>query len=252
MAVSLTTDGKNKIYVLDSEANEVIKFDESLKEMKRTGRKGWNNGEVDFPTYMDGSSGLEIFICDGRNFRIQRFDLNLGFISSIYTNTESFPFNLQYQTPKASIFINSNLYVIDGENNRIVVYQSNGVPYFSFGGFQSANNPLVNPIKIVKDSENNIYILDKGKNSIDKYDNFGNFINSFSLDNIKSVTINNNIIFILLNSEILIYDSKRNSFSGKIMVPVELLNKDISDFLAVSGSNFLFITSKSLLNYKLK
>ena len=120
-AVSMTIDGKNNIYVLDNAANEVVKLSSDLTFIKKIGRKGWDNGEFDFPTYIDGSSGLDIYVCDGKNFRIQRFDLNLSYISSLVTNTETFDNNLKFNKPYSCVIINSSdLYVIDGVNFRIV------------------------------------------------------------------------------------------------------------------------------------
>ena len=119
----MTMDGKGFIYVLDNEANEIIKFSSDLVFIKRVGKKGWDYGEFDNPTYIDGSSGLDIYVCDGKNFRVQRFDLNLTFISSLLTNTETFDNNLRFNNPVASVIMHSSeLYVIDGDNPRIVKY----------------------------------------------------------------------------------------------------------------------------------
>ena len=60
--VSVTTDSKGFLYALDNESNEIIKMNDKLVEIKRTGRQGWNTGEFDSPTYIDGSSGLDIFV----------------------------------------------------------------------------------------------------------------------------------------------------------------------------------------------
>ena len=143
-AVSMTTDGKGFIYILDNENNEVIKFDENLKEVKRTGRKGWNNGEFDSPTNIDGSSGLDIYVTDGINYRIQRFDLNLSFVSSLITNSETFDDKLKFNTPIASVILNSSdLYVIDGENKRIVYFNSGSFPR------RPISITLFNPLAII-------------------------------------------------------------------------------------------------------
>jgi len=154
-AISVTSDRRGFIYVLDNESNEIIKFDENLKEVKRIGRKGWNNGEFDSPTNIDGSSGLDIYVTDGVNYRIQRFDLNLSYISSLITNSSTFDEKLKFNTPVASIVLNMNaLYVVDGENKRIVYYPDGITPITYFGGFQSAQKPFVEPVKLMKDGYN--------------------------------------------------------------------------------------------------
>lgn len=255
-AVSITSDGKGKIYILDAMKNEIVKYDENLKEIKRAGKKGWSNGEFDSPTCIEGSSGLELNVSDGKNFRIQKLDLNLSYIGSIYTNYTTYPDNLQYQTPVSTVFVNPYLYSVDGENNRIVTYQSQNqsmyVPVFSFGGFQSAQKPMSKPEKIVKDGLNNIYILDKKLNTIFKYDNFGNYINSLESKNIKSISAFNNQLFILTNDELLIYDSRKNAFTGKLIFLEKFNDDKVSDFIVFSSTQFFILEKSKVISYILK
>ncbi|MDD5361618.1 MAG: NHL repeat-containing protein [Ignavibacteria bacterium] len=255
-AVSITSDGKGKIYVLDAEANEVIKFDESLKIEKRVGRKGWNNGEFDSPTSIDGSSGLEIYVSDGKNFRIQRFDLNLSYITSIITNYDTYQENLKFQTPVSTVYISPYIYVIDGENNRIVTYQyltqNSGTPAFSFGGFQSAQVPLIKPSKILKDGYNNVYVLDKKQSSVFKYDNFGNYISVFSDSSIYSASAYNNKLYILNEGGILVYDAVRNAFTGKILFAEKINTGKIKDFIVLNSGKFYLLESNKINEYSLK
>lgn len=255
-AVSITSDGKGKIYVLDAMSNEIIKFDESLKEIKRSGKKGWSNGEYDSPTCIEGSSGLEILVSDPMNFRIQKLDLNLSYISSIYTNYESFPDNLKYQTPVSTVFVNPYIYSIDGENNRIVTYQyqnqSMYQPAFSFGGFQSAQKPMSKPVKIVKDGLNNVYIFDAKLNTVFKYDNFGNYLNSMESKYIKSISTFNNQLFILTESEILIYDARKNAYSGRYLFAEPISNEKLRDFIVFSSTTFYLLEKNKVTEYNLK
>lgn len=252
-AVSVTNDGKGFIYVLDNETNEVIKFDDKLNEVKRIGKKGWNNGEFDSPTYIDGSSGLDIYITDGVNYRIQRFDLNLSFISSLVTNTNTFDDKLKFNTPLASIVLNMNaLFVIDGENKRIVYYPDGITPITYFGGFQSAQKPLINPVKLLKDGYNCIYVFDRKANSIFIYDNFGNYVKSIEYNTIKSVSIFNNIIYIFAGSELLMYDIRKNAYFDKITLPKEISDINITDMLIYSEKNILFLEKNKLSFFTIK
>lgn len=250
-AVSITSDGKGNIYVLDAEGNEINKYDDKLILLKKIGKKGWSNGEFDSPTSIDGSSGLEIYVSDGKNYRIQRFDLNLSFISSVITNYETFQDKLKFQTPISTVYVNPYFYAIDGENNRIVAYQnlnqSSSNPVFSFGGFQSAQKPMLNPVKIVKDGYNNIYVLDAKMNSVLKYDNFGNYISCLELENIISICTFNNQLFILSGNQILVYDSKKNSMTDKILFAEKINSKNFKDFLVLTSTK-IYILEKNKLN----
>lgn len=255
-AVSITSDGKGNIYVLDAMSNEIIKFDESLKELKRVGKKGWSNGEFDSPTCIEGSSGLELHVSDPRNFRIQILDLNLSYINSIYTNYESYPDNLKYQTPVSTVFINPYIYSIDGENNRIVTYQfqnqSMYQPSFSFGGFQSAQKPMSKPVKIVKDGLNNAYIFDSKLNTILVYDNFGSYLNSLESKYIKSISTFNYQLYILSDSEILIYDAKKKAYTGKYLFAEPVITERLRDFIVFSSKKFYLLEKTKVIEYVLK
>lgn len=255
-AVSITSDGKSNIYVLDAVTNEIIKYDDNLKELKRAGKKGWANGEFDSPTSIDGSSGLELNVSDGKNYRIQKLDLNLSYTGTIFPNYETYPENFKFQTPVATVYIVPYLYAIDGENNRIVTYQSQTKsmwsPAFSFGGFQSAQKPMSKPGKIVKDGFNNIYILDKKLGSVLKYDNFGNYFNSFENEKVISISAFNNRLFILTESEVLVYDAKKNAFIGKLLFAEKLNPEKIQDFMVYSSSKFYILERNKLIELILK
>lgn len=255
-AVSTTSDGKGNIYVLDAVKNEIIKYDDNLKELKRAGKKGWANGEFDSPTSIDGSSGLELNVCDGKNYRIQKFDLNLSYNSTIFPYYETYPENFRYQTPIATVYIVPYLYAIDGENNRIVTYQiqnqSMWVPSFSFGGFQSAQKPMSKPTKIVKDGFNNIYILDKKLSTVFKYDNFGNYFTSYENEKIISISAFNNRLFVLTETEVLVYDSKKNAFINRILFAEKLNTEQIQDFMVFSSSKFYILERNKLIELILK
>ena len=252
-AVSVTTDGKGFIYVLDNESNEIVKFNDSLKEIKRTGRKGWSNGEFDSPTCIDGSSGLDIYVSDGGNYRIQRFDLNLSYVSSLVTNTSTFDEKLKFNTPVASVVLITNaMYVIDGENKRIVCYSDGITPGYSFGGFQSAQKPFLNPVKLLKDGYNRLYVFDKKSNSLHQYDNFGNYIKSLESSIIKSISIYNNIIYIFTGSELIFYSVIKNAYIDKISLPADFNNLQITDMLVYSENKVLFLEKNKIKFYTLK
>ncbi len=216
--------------------------------IKKSGDYGWASGQFISPTYIDASSGLDIFVSDGNNYRVQRLDLNLAFISELKTNTITFNPEFQFNTPVATLVINSNnLYVIDNDNKRIVIYQNGEKPVNSFGDFKTSSVPLIEPVKMLKDNNNHIYILDKGYNKILIFDSFGSFIKTIELDNIKTFSVYNNKIYIVKDNDIFIYDPDKNAFNEKITLPVEYNNK-LSDILIYNSEKY-FILEKNKLSY---
>ena len=246
-AVSMTTDSKGFIYVLDNETSEIIKYNSNLKEIKRAGRKGWDSGEFDLPIYIDGSSGLDLYVSDMNNSRVQRFDLNLGFVSSLITNSEIIEDKFKINRPAGSIIVNTqDLYALDRDNQKIVIFTKGITPYSYFGSYQSLEGALAKPVKILKDSKNIIYVLDKVKGIL-IYDNFGTFLSNLKIDSVKSFSIYNNYLFILVKQKIIIFDCSAGAYTGSIDIPSEAENYFATDFIFLNSQKF-YILEKNKLN----
>ncbi len=245
-AISLTTDFKGNIYVLDYELCELIKYDINLKEIKRIGKKGWNNGEFYNPTHIDGTGGLNLFVSDKINSRIQVFDLNLGFVNAILTDIESIEERFRIKKPICSILINSqDLYIIDGDDPRVVIFSNQKTPLTYFGSYQSGKVSLVKPKKMVKDSKNILYIFDEGRSEILKFDSFGGYISSINIKNIISLCVYNDYLYILTDKCLYIYDIMKNAYTEEAYLP-ENLDYDLNDILVTSPDK-IFILSKENL-----
>lgn len=249
-AVSITTDGKGFIYVLDKDRNEISKLDSNLNLIKRLGDFGWKQGQFSNPTYIDGSSGLDILVSDPSNYRVQRLDLNLAFITELKTNTETFLPEFKFNTPMATLVVNSNdIYAIDYDNRRIVIFPKGTNPNNSFGDFKTNKIPLTEPVKLLKDNNNYIYILDKGYKSIIKFDSFGNFLQKLSLNNVKTFSMYNNQLYILTeDNKITIFDPASNSYKEEISLSSSYDAKKITDILIYNTEKY-FILEKNKLSF---
>ncbi len=86
--------------------------------------------------------------------------------------------------------MNSNeFYVIDGDNNRIVVYKDGRNPSGVFGDYKSGKGQLRRPVKILKDAKNFIYVLDKELKAVIRFDNLGNYINRIEIIDLENFAI---------------------------------------------------------------
>ena len=246
-AVSVTTDGKENIYVLDAGTNQIVKFDNKLNYLKRNGKQGWDEGQFDSPTCIDGSSGLDIFVTDGKNKRVQRLDLELNPISILKTNLPDFTVDYQFNTPVATLVLNSReLYVIDGDNNRIVIYKDGRNPSGIFGDYSSGKGQLSRPVKILKDGKNFIYVLDKELKTIFRFDNLGNYINRLTIENLESFTISGNTLYMFNGKEILIYDLERNTVTDTKILPGKISKKKFRDILVLNSKKYLLLEKNTL------
>jgi len=246
-AVSITTDAKENIYVLDAGSNQIIKFDSKLVYKKRNGKQGWAEGQFDSPTCIDGSSGLDLFVSDGKNRRVQRLDLELNPISSLTTNLIDFPAEFQFNTPVATIVLNAvELYVVDGDNQRVVVYKDGRNPANLFGDYKSGKGELLRPFKILKDSKNFIYVQDTKLKAIIRFDNLGNYINKIQIDNLETFTIRGTILYLFNGKELVRYDLEKSSVIDKKIIPLEDQKKKYTDILVLSGEKYLLLNKNKL------
>jgi hypothetical protein len=246
-AVSITTDGKENIYVLDAGSNQIVKFGSNLDFKKRNGKQGWAEGQFDSPTYIDGSSGLDIFVTDGKNRRVQRFDLELNFVAALYTDLSDFNVELKYKTPRASLVLNSSeLYLIDGDNHRIVIYKDGRNPSGVFGDYKSGKGQLLHPVKLLKDSKNFIYVLDKEQKAVLRFDNLGNYINRLEIPDLENFTIRANVLYLFNGKEITKYDLDRNFIIDKIVLPGKNRKNKYTDFVVTLDEKYLLLKKNEL------
>ena len=246
-ALSVTTDGKENIYVLDAGTNQIVKFNNKLEYKKRNGKQGWGEGQFDYPTFIDGSSGLDIFVSDGKNHRIQRLDLELNYISSLMTDLPDFNIELKFRTPAASLILNSSeLYVIDHDNNRIVVYKDGRNPSYVFGDYKSGKGQLVYPVKLLKDSRNFIYVLDKELKAIVRFDNLGNYLNKLEISDLENFAIRGNTLYLFNGKEITRYDLERSSVIDKLSLPESSRKKKYTDILVLTDEKYLLLRKNEL------
>lgn len=246
-AVSITVDAKENIYVLDAGADQIVKFDASLNYLKRNGKQGWADGQFDNPTCIDASSGLDIFVSDGKNYRVQRLDLELNFISSLYTNVDDFPTTLKFRTPVASLVLNSReLYVIDQDNKRIVVYKDGKSPSFVFGDYLSGKGQLGNPVKILKDSKNFVYVHDKEQKMILRYDNLGNYVGRLTVKGLETFTIRNNLVYMYDGNAISVYNTETNSITGRKYPDLKGIKGKLRDLVVLSEEKYLLLGKNEL------
>lgn len=104
-----------------------------------------------------------------------------------------------------------NIYIADGGNNYIKVFDQSGNFVREFGGPGTADGQLSIPYGIAFDSEGNIWVADRGHHRIQKYDSEGNFSMKFGSSGSTVGRFNNpNAITIDANDDIYISDRNNN------------------------------------------
>lgn len=236
------------IFVTDAGNSQVSKLDTLGKTIKEVGGYGWQDSQFDSPSNVFATT-LNIYVADKNNHRIERFDKDLNFISSLYTR-ENDDQNSRFGYPLGCIISNQgDLFILDSENKRVVKFDLFGNYIQNFAGYDYGKYSLHSPIDMAADQTNNIYVVDGKKILI--YDQFGNGMGEMTgAEDLSAIKIIFNNMIINSKSNIYYYD-----LSKSIGQP-EKLNIDLSEGAGDVKASFIFnsklyvLTSKEILVFQ--
>ena len=147
---------------------------------------GWESEQFQGPVDVCAENALDVFVADYENNRIERYDKDLNWITS-YKNNESLEDRLQYAFPlSVSISIHGDLFIVDGENRRILKLNTLREPENSFGDYDWGQGTLSGPVHICISREDKIYVADKNAGSIFVFDYYGNYLFEIGRDILDS------------------------------------------------------------------
>lgn len=120
-AVRIESIGPDGLLVVDAGSNEVVWLTDKGEVVRRFGGYGWGHGSFDRPSGI-ASDGLNIYVSDWGNHRIQRFERNGTFVSSLSTRDTSYE-AAQFGHPcGVAVTRFGDLLVLDEENERIAKF----------------------------------------------------------------------------------------------------------------------------------
>ncbi|MEK6754766.1 MAG: NHL repeat-containing protein [Bacteroidota bacterium] len=177
-ATRLVTSPQGWIYVVDADRNTIVLFKDQDSSPSFVGGYGWTATTFAQPTGI-ATDGLNVYVSDLGNHRIQRFDRFLNYISSFSTrDTDVVSARFGYPAGVALSRL-GDLFILDTENLRVVKYAGSGKFERSFGGIHDERGKLRRPLKILAGQNDYIYILEPER--LLQYDYFGNFIQSIGV-----------------------------------------------------------------------
>ncbi len=178
-ATRITIGPGGRIYVIDSKINAILIFKSAQDSPTVLGGYGWTAFTFDRPTGI-ATDGLNIYVSDYGNHRVQRFDRYSNLLSSLSTRDTTYaPAGFGYPTGVA-LSNQGDLIILDSENLRVVEFSADSRFERDFGGLNTAGGKLQNPIKVCSEGDRYIYVLEK--NRILEFDFYGNYLRSFAED----------------------------------------------------------------------
>ena len=135
----LDVDIYGNIYILNTDRNTLKLFakDRSLK--REVGGSGWENDQFDRPSGLWARNGIDVFVADYGNHRIQRFDRHLSYVSTLYARENPDPDERFGYPTDVAVSRLGDLFICDSENSRIVKVNRFTQVERTFGGFSAGN-----------------------------------------------------------------------------------------------------------------
>ncbi|MCG8603614.1 NHL repeat-containing protein [bacterium] len=184
---AIAIDVEGSVFIVDTGHNRVIKFNSSGEFVYSIGGFGWDREQFDRPLDISVKNGLDVFIADFNNERIERYDRKLNYISTF--STESLSGDFQFGFPgSVDISKHGELFICDNENDSIVKLDAFGQPYLRFGDFNWGDGQLEYPVKIDISRSDLVYVSDQGTNQIVVFDQYGNYVSRFGSKTLQKPT----------------------------------------------------------------
>ena len=138
------------------------------------GGMGWGNDQFDHPSGIWARNGIDVFVADEGNHRIQRFDRSLNFVASFSTREDNDP-DVRFGYPAGvALSRQGELYLTDGENTRVLRVSGFSRVERVFGGNDAGKGRLLNPSRLEIGPKDNLYVLDGDRVVV--FDSFGNYL----------------------------------------------------------------------------
>jgi len=177
--LGLDIDPDGNIYIADTGNNRILKCSQRGELLREAGGFGFGKEQFDRPVEVWAGNGLDVFVVDYNNQRLERYDKDVNYISSYYSDKLQDE-SLQFGYPAAvGLSANGEIFLADHEFNRVLRIDSFGKPKASFGDFNWGEGRLSRPAKILITSRREIFVSDSTAEAIVEFDYYGNFVRRF-------------------------------------------------------------------------
>ncbi len=184
-AVSVCFDLSGNAFIIDVGVNTIWKLSRQGSCLGKLGGFGWSSESFDRPSDIACSNNLDLYVADYGNHRIQRYDRNFNYVSTI--PPESSPENSArpFGFPR-SIAISrlGALFIVDGDNARIVKYSNENSVDQTFGNTGIGDARLRAPTRVRIAANDAVVVQDGAVLKI--YDAFGNYVQTVGRDIFRS------------------------------------------------------------------
>lgn len=149
---------RGRIYVVDTDAHTVYRYDTAGKRIGSIGRKGDGAGEFYYPTYAFVDAQGNLYVTDFMNFRVQVFSPEGTFLKTIGSLGDSYE---TFDKPKGvAVDTEGHIYVVDGAKDMVKIFDQDGKLLLFFGEKGHGYGDFYSPTGIFIDDHNIVYVAD--------------------------------------------------------------------------------------------
>ena len=186
--------------LLNKQENIIFRIDQKGKMLQKIGEFGFEKGQFVNTSDIATDSFGNLFVADKVANKVVKFDERGPFVNSV-------SFEETYEPELIAIKDNGELLLYDAAHNEIYCFDNRRKLRYSLGKFI-----LLSPKALETSSDLN-FVLDKGRNSILIFDNFGGIVSTIEVkDRIIDVAATKNFLYYI--------DSSGNIFCYKTIVNI--------------------------------
>lgn len=206
-AVDVDYDIQGNIYVVDREADALVKYGPHGDSLRAVSGFGRGSLQFDGPVAVYARRGNDVYVADQNNHRIQRFNRTLDLVATFSTRDDADE-RRRFGYPRdVAVTREGELIIVDGENRRIVVLDGLGGAVRTFGDQNAGAGRLLDPLQVEVDAASNVYVLDTGR--IVQFDPFGSFVRSIPVvahGGPVSISVDRDTLTVLHDGRFTLYD----------------------------------------------
>lgn len=148
----------DRLYVADTQNHMVKVFDKGGRSLFTIGKRGSEDGEFNFPSYLAMDKNGVLYVVDSFNFRVQMFDGNGKFLKKFGRLGDTSGFF----TRPAGIGVDSdgNIYVVDTAFNNFQIFNNDGRLLLWVGNTGKKPGEFYLPTGMYIDKDDRIYVSD--------------------------------------------------------------------------------------------
>lgn len=251
-AVRISGDIRGRFLVVDRGASTLTVFSPDLQVAGTAGGFGWGSAGLDRPSGVT-TDGISTYVADHGNHRVVRLDQSFTPVSYLSTRDTSYaPARFGYPLG-VGLSRQGDLFVLDGENLRVLKFDRRSVFERSFGGMEAGAGRLSDPVELLVTVHDRVWVLEKTR--IVEFDFTGNVVRLLAdgrFANARGFCATGSGAAIATGDRLL-FIGRDGSMEGAIEtgsilagVPIDAVD------LFVSGDRLFILTPKTVVEFSVK